>query len=106
MPVRHLAQAALLTGTLAATAGTAAAAAPPPVLGLHPDPGAGSSTTPLHPETMGGAQPRALATLGASRATIASTRKPAAQLPVITAVTPLRVAVGQRLHIRGKHFRS
>lgn len=69
------------------------------VLGVRPDPGAHSSTTPLHPPALfpsleSGARI-------ASLATISSTPAP---LPTIRRVTPMKLMIGAKLTIIGRNF--
>ncbi len=92
-----------LVPAILATACVCAAAVPPTagaaVLGVRPDPGAHGSTAPLHPPA---AQP-SLAP-GPLVASLASKRKAPPPLPVVTQVSPLKLAIGAKLTIRGRNF--
>ena len=87
-----LATACLLASAASADAGTA-------VLGVRPDPGARLHTARLHPQPLFPAFGH-----GSLLAVLASAHAPAAPLPAITSVRPLKLAIGKQLTIGGRNF--
>jgi hypothetical protein len=87
-----LATACLLTAAAPATAGAV-------VLGVRADPGARGATAPLHPPS-----PDPSLAPGPLVASLASVHRAPPPLPVVTKVSPLKLAIGAKLTIRGRNF--